>query len=104
MKGGENMKNNVLVTVIAVIVVGAAAFFGGMQYQKSQAVSNNGQYTQGMMGGQNGQGRGRSGRRGFGGATVGTIVSQDANSITVQLQDGSSKIVNISGSTKFSKT
>ena len=46
-----------------------------------------------------GAGRGR-----FGGATMGNVLSQDANSITIQLQDGSSKIINISGSTTFSKT
>ena len=34
---------------------------------------------------------------------VGKIVSADANSITVQLMDGSSKIVNLMDSTKISK-
>ncbi len=90
-------------TIIIVIVVGVAAFFGGMQYQKSQGATN----ANGMQFGQAGQGsrQGRPGNgRGFGNATVGEIVSVDANSITVKLPDGSSKIVNISGSTTFSKT
>lgn len=100
------MKNNMVLTVIIVIVVGAAAFFGGMKYGQTQASSaSGGLLTQGGQGGPNGQrGAGNGGRRGgFGGGTVGKIVTQDANSITVQLQDGSSKIVNIAKSTAISK-
>lgn len=93
------MKNNTLfITIIVAVVVGAAAFFGGILYQKSQASTTSGQFGQGG----NGQGRG-AGRRN-GGATIGQVVGEDANSITVQLQDGSSKIINISSSTTFNKT
>lgn len=97
------MKNNnpALIMVVAV-VVGALAFFGGVQYQKSQAASNGGgQFAQGGSGKQSGRERGRAR---FGGALVGKIVSQDANSITVQMQDGSSKIVNISSGTRIIKS
>ncbi|HXS15391.1 MAG TPA: hypothetical protein VN711_04635, partial [Candidatus Saccharimonadales bacterium] len=45
---------------------------------------------------------GRSGASG--GATLGKVVSVDADSITVQLPDGSSKIINISSNTKIVKT
>lgn len=95
-----------LTTVIIVIVVAAAAFFGGTKYQQTQAqgAGNNGQFAHGDANGQGGARQGRFGGRGFGGATVGEILSVDTNSITVKLQDGSSKIVNISGSTTFSKT
>jgi hypothetical protein len=106
------MKNNNWgITIIVAVVVAAVAFFGGMKYQQTQvaSTSNGGQFAQGGQGGQGartgqaGQGTARFGGRG-GGATVGQVVSQDANSITVKLQDGSSKIVNISGTTTYSKT
>lgn len=94
-------KNSVLITVILVILVGAAAFFGGMQFQKSQ---NRSQFA-GQFGA-----NGRGGNRQFGprtgangGAVVGQILSTDANSITVKMQDGSSKIVLLSGSTSINK-
>lgn len=98
------MKNNWLVTIIIAIVVAAGGFYGGMMYQKNQAGNLTGnqfyqQFGQGNQRGQSGGGRGR-----FGGATVGTVVSQDANSLTVQLQDGSSKIINVTGSTAYAKS
>lgn len=96
------MKNNWLLTIIIAIVVAAGGFYAGMTYQKNKATASfaGGQFQGGVrQGGQFGTGRGR-----FGGATVGNVISEDANSITVQLPDGSSKIVNISGSTTFSKS
>lgn len=94
-----------LITVIIVVVVAAVAFFGGTKYQQTQAqgTANGGQFAHGGANGQDRQG-GNAGRGRFGGATVGEILSIDANSVTVKLQDGSSKIINISGSTTFSKT
>lgn len=95
------MKNHVLLMIIFVIAVGAGAFFGGMQYEKSKGASMVSQYAQ--TGGFGGGMRRFGGRNGMG-ATVGKIVSADATSITVQLNDGSSKIVNISNTTKVNKT
>jgi hypothetical protein len=97
------MKNPVLIGIIAIVIGAAAGFFGGMQYQKSQASTTNTTFGNRQAGG--GQfARQGGGRRGFGGATIGEIVSQDPTSITVKLQDGSSKIVNISDSTTISKS
>lgn len=90
------MKNNLLVTIIIVIVVAAAGFFGGMQYQKMQqpnATQFNGQGQFGRRFGQNGNGS----------VVRGQITSDDANSITVQMRDGSSKIINITNSTNITK-
>ena len=106
MKGGEYMNKNILIPIVVAIVVGVAGFFGGMQYQKTQAAAgtNAAFYTQGgqRAGGANG---GRFFQRGAGGmATIGKVVSSDVNSITVALQDGSSKIINISSSTRIEKT
>jgi preprotein translocase subunit YajC len=104
------MKNNNLITAILLaIVVGALSFFGGMKYQQSQTVNfrNNGQFNfrgqTGMMGNAQRTGTQRM-RNGFGGGTIGEILSIDANSISVKLPDGSSKIVNMSTTTTIAKT
>lgn len=93
------MKNNVIYTIVIVVLVAAGAFYGGMTYQKSQSSNFSGrQFGQGN---QNAQGA----RRLNGGRpVVGEILSQDANSITVKLQDGGSKIILLSKSTTVSKT
>lgn len=106
MASEKNVSKSLIMTVIVAVIVGAAAFFGGMTYQKSQVVTSNGQFA-GMMGrnGENSTNGGTRMGRGFGGgAVVGQIVSLDKNSITVQLTDGSSKIVNLSVNTTYSKS
>jgi hypothetical protein len=100
--------NNLVVLVVVAVIVGAAAFFGGMKYQASKTVPANGfaNFAQGngFRTGANGQRLRNGNRNGFGGATTGEIVSMDATSITVKLQDGSSKIINLSNATTYSKT
>jgi uncharacterized protein (UPF0333 family) len=103
------MKNtSLLITIVVAVVVGAAGFFIGMQYQKSQTRTAfaNFQGENGMMRGQNGQrnGQGFRGRNGMGNGAIGEVVNIDANSVTVKLPDGSSKIVNLSNSTTYSTT
>jgi cytochrome c biogenesis protein ResB len=100
----KNKNNNTLVMIVVAVVVGALGFYGGMMYQKSQ-VSSNAQFAGGGAGGAGGRFR-QGGVGGFSGANApvrGQIVSQDANSITVKLQDGSSKIVDISDKTTINK-
>lgn len=94
--------------VIIAIIVAAAAFYGGMQYEKSKTASF--ASNAGMMNGNGSRfgGQGGFGGRGFGGnganrPVSGQIVSTDNNSITVKMPDGSSKIVNYSGQTKINK-
>ena len=83
-----------LYTLILVVLVGAGAFFGGMQYQKSQRSLGRGQFAgAGQFGNRNGQGR----------PVAGEIVSADDKSITVKLMDGSSKIVILSSSTAINR-
>ncbi len=92
--------------ILTVIIVAAVAFFGGMKYQQSKTGSSTGTLGQGNGFGQGGRPGGQrgAGGRGFGGATVGEVISQDDKSITLKLQDGSSKLVNIAKSTIYSKT
>ena len=93
-------KTSIIITILVALIVGAAGFFGGMKYDQSKTPATNGQFVARF--GQGGSG-GRFGRGGFI-PTIGKVVSSDNNSITVQMQDGSSKIINISGSTKILKT
>ncbi len=109
------------VIVIVVLAVAAGAFFGGRAAASSgtpsveeamkalqgatpeqlQQVFANGGGTGGNFPG--GPGGGTTRFQG-GGAVTGTIISSDANSITVKTGDGSTKIVLISASTPISKT
>jgi hypothetical protein len=100
------MKNkSLLITIIVAIVFGAGGFFGGMHYQKSQPVTfgsvANSEGKPAMMF----KGGGGSGVQTMGVEPVsGEIISQDDNSITVKMEDGSSKIVILSDATKINKT
>ncbi len=88
------MKNIALI-VLALLIVAGGAFFAGTKYQagKNQSffrsVSGQGQFRQ----------MNRSGLR----PVTGEIISSDDKSVTVKLQDGSSKIVLFSDKTTINK-
>ena len=98
------MKNkSLLMGAIVVLIFGAAAFFGGMKYQESKRPQfgqlGNGQGPRGQF--QQGAGA----RQGQGFRPVsGEIISQDDTSITIKLQDGSSKIVLVGDNTAINKS
>ena len=109
------MKKVIPIFIIALVLVGAGSFFGGMKYQQSKkTVSSPADFANmtpeqrqqrfAQMGGQgqrNGTGANRAG--GFGGATIGEIISQDSSSLTIKLRDGGSKVVFFSADTKINK-
>jgi len=96
------MKNNYLITIILVFVFAGAGFYGGMKYQESKTKAFTGQFGggQGMM--RNGRAGGTGNRTGFR-PVAGEIISADEKSITVKLQDDSSKIVLINDKTVINK-
>jgi hypothetical protein len=100
------MKTPVIIAVVCVVAI--AAFFGGMTYGKSTASKSAQVGVQtGQTGrGANGQGfRGPNGQgRANGGFVNGEVLKKDAQSVTVKLPDGGSKIAFISGSTAVLKT
>lgn len=107
------MKNSPLITVLLVIIFSGIGFFAGTKYQQSKVPSfavGSGNFRQ--MGGNTAAGgaiRGQAGntvgqRRMGAGQVLGSITSKDDKSITVQLQDGSSKIILLSTNTTFDKS
>ena len=101
------MKKTIVISIIVAVVAGGGAFYGGMQYGKSQAASAANLARQQRVGGQGGGqfARGSGAGRAGGGANFvnGDIIAKDDKSITVKNQSGGSKIIFLSGSTQISK-
>lgn len=98
------MKNRYAIAVLALIVGLTIGAFAGMKYEQNQGAN----LRQGQFNGQRGnfqRSLGQSGGNMMGrGAVIGEIISLDDKSITVKLQDGSSKIVLLPSSVTVSKT
>jgi hypothetical protein len=95
------MKNqNILITLLLVVIFSGVGFFGGTIYQKSKTPTFGGRFTNTNRADNNPQNiRGRMG----GGQVQGDIISADDKSITVKLPDGSSKIILVSSTTSINK-
>lgn len=93
------MKNNILIIVILVIIIGVGGFFAGMKYQQSKQPSRADFQTRMEMR------QGIPGNRQHEGseAVRGEIIDKDEESIIVKLPDDSSKIVLISENTTINK-
>lgn len=96
------MKNNTIITIVLVVIVGAGGFFAGMKYQQSKQPTVSRQFGSGQGGRTTGQPQGGISRGGFR-PVSGEIISSDDKSITVKMQDGSSKIVLLSDKTEINK-
>jgi hypothetical protein len=104
---------NLTVVILVAVAASALAFFGGMKYQQSQTqrafgLQNGGAGTfgfAGRMGGQTGAGGMMNGgqRTGRMRPVMGSVVKSDTTSITVQLADGSTKVVLYGASTQINK-
>ena len=107
------MKQVTTQTIVIALIVRLAGFFGGMKYQQSKTEMPRGQFMLNREGqpGRNGGAPmiGETGRRPEGGMGTGTrpvsgeIIATDEASITIKMQDGSSKIVMISETTDINK-
>ena len=67
--------------VLAAVLFGAAGFWGGVTYQKTQSTSSFAGRTGGFGGA--GFGGGAAGRTGGSNVTTGTVLAEDAQSVTV---------------------
>ncbi|MGB9883310.1 MAG: hypothetical protein ACPLRN_02230 [Microgenomates group bacterium] len=90
------MKNNVFSYILVGVISLGIGFYGGSLYQKSQQQER---FSQNIRQGQSQQ-RFNTGTR----PISGQIIKKDADSITVKVQDGSSKIVFLSEKTNIGKT
>jgi hypothetical protein len=91
-------KNSVIIMVVVAVLVGGAAFYGGMQFQKTQrgvAFGANGMRRFGAQGGIGAGGSGGIGSR----AVRGEVLSNDGKTVTVKLADGSTKLILVSSTT-----
>jgi hypothetical protein len=105
----KNKKNIIL--VVSFVVLALISFYAGAKFsvnKKSTQFPQNFNSARGQMGGQN-----QGGMRINGGNIFGKVISKDANSITVELQNGAnkndttvtgSKIIFFSDKTNISKT
>jgi len=101
--------------IVALIIIGGGAFYGGMKYQQSKSSFGNfsrqnfqnlseeqrQQLLQGNVGGSFGQGTGRGTGTNF---LNGEVIAKDEQSLTLKMSDGGSKIIFFSDSTEISKT
>ena len=105
------MKNNqIFLILVLLVIVGGGAFYGGMKYQESKQTSlsqqgcGGGNLSNGTRGGMGRSLSSQNGNRNGGFRPVnGEIINADDKSITVKLQDGSSRIVLINDKTVINK-
>ncbi len=100
MKNLQLTKQQIGIAIAVVIVLCGASFYAGNKYGQGQN-NNNTQSQQASA--RFGQGGGARGMRGGAGFINGNVLSKDDKSITVQLHDGGSKIVFLSGSATIAK-
>ena len=98
-------KKAIIYWVVAIIVVGGLSFFGGMKYGQAKGGSAGaggaGAAARGIQ--RTGTARGNFTAGATGGYVSGKILTVSGSNMTVQLQNGSSKVVIIAGSTQIMK-
>lgn len=82
-----------LIAVLAAILVGAVAFYGGVKYGQASGGGRSSFAGRAGFGGSTGAAGAANAARFRGGIADGTILSADAKSITVKQADGSTKTI-----------
>jgi len=100
------MKKLILI-IIALVIVGGGAFYGGMKYEQSKSPLTNfsRQNFQNLSPEQRQQFLQQGvGQRAGAGFLSGEVINKDEQSLTLKMPDGGSKIIFFSDSTQISKT
>lgn len=98
------MKMNIVKIITIALLVGAVGFFGGIKYQQSKGATTSRQAGGSTFVMRGGEGSDRNAViRGGLKPVSGEIIASDDKSITVKLQDGSSRIVILSEKTQINK-
>jgi len=87
----------IIFIVIAIIIIGVVAFYGGMKYSENKIPQRN-SFQGGRM-----TNIANSGRLGGADFISGDIISKDDKSITIKMRDGGSKIIFYSNSAEVGK-
>ena len=97
------MNKNVIIGIVFVLAIGSS-FFGGMKYQEIKGSQSpaSGFRNRGGFTAQSGRGN-QGANQGTARPVRGEIIAQDDKSITVKMQDNSTKIVLFSTSTTINK-
>jgi hypothetical protein len=93
-------KNNLIIAIVLTIVAGGSGFFAGAQYQNGQKSP----VPAGMARRSGDFAKGPGGNASGGKVVSGEVTAVDTESLTVKTQDGSSKIILYSSSTKINKS
>ncbi len=97
------MNTKTIGVIVALILVGGGAFYAGTVYQQGQTAST--ASTRGQYGnGQGAAGGARGGMRAGSGFSSGTVVTLDANDMSIKLPSGSTQIILLSTSTQVMKS
>jgi hypothetical protein len=97
-------KKQIIITIVVAVIVGAAGFAGGMQYQKSKTPAFAGR--SGINAGVNGVAGAAGARRFAAGGNnfvTGSVLSQNGQQMTVQNRSGGSLIVILPASAQIGK-
>lgn len=86
-------QNNIFTLIAGALIIGTVGFFAGMKYQENKRPAFSRQFGQLQ----------RTGNRMRFLPVSGEILKSDETSITIKLQDGSSKIVLVSEKTEINK-
>jgi len=87
--------------IIALVIVGGGAFYGGMKYQENKTPQMFQKMGANVAAGFAGR---QAGARANANLAGGEIIAKDDKSITIKLRDGGSKIIFFSDSTKITKS
>jgi hypothetical protein len=99
------MKKKIILFSVLMLAVAGGSFYGGYLYSQGKIPKGFSQANlQNFRNRTQGQGVAQIGNRMTGGGVAGEIVKVDNQSLTVKAQDGSSKIVFYSDTTKISKS